>query len=51
MSDKVPISHKIVELANQIKDLSEQLVIKVSQNKEVSTNESRSTNKRKNKSN
>jgi hypothetical protein len=40
MSNKVPLAHRIAELAKRIKELSEQIVVKVSQVKEVSTNDS-----------
>jgi hypothetical protein len=36
MSDKVPVAHRIAELAKRIKELSEQLVSKVT--KEVASN-------------
>lgn len=49
MSNKVPSAHRIAELAKRIKELSEQIVLKVSQVKEVSTNDSGSKHSEKGK--
>lgn len=47
MSNNVPLAHRIAELAKRIKELSEQLVTKVT--KEVSTNDSGSKHSEKGK--